>query len=143
MGFLSSANYAETDAALASGITNTAASWNGSSPMFIAVQADAWDLTPADCRIVADSLNTNKYIVVRPDHLFLLYKKYAGLGAAAASPYIAQQPTSESAAIGSVATFSVEATGSLPLSYQWRFNGTNILNATNGVYSKSDVQASD
>lgn len=143
IGFPSNASYVETDAALINGITNTAASWNGSSPMFIAVQADAWDLTPADCEAIANSLNTNKYVVVRPDHLYLLYKQYAGLGVAAASPYIVQQPVAQSANVGSVATLSASATGSLPLSYQWQFNGTNIVNATNSFYSKADVQWSD
>ncbi len=143
IGFPSSASYAETDAALIAGITNTAASWSGTSPMFIAVQADAWNLGPADCEAIANSLSTSKYVVVRPDHLYLLYKQYAGLGAAAASPYFVQQPAAQSANVGSAITFSASATGSNPLSYQWQFNGTNIANATNSVYSKSGVQWSD
>src|SRR5207253_2487900 len=39
--------------------------------------------------------------------------------------------------------FSVVADGSLPLSYQWRRNGTNIDGATDSVYSIDVVQPSD
>jgi alpha-tubulin suppressor-like RCC1 family protein len=46
-------------------------------------------------------------------------------------PGILTQPTNETALVGSTAIFSVTATGSLPLSYQWQFNGTDIAGATN------------
>ena len=45
--------------------------------------------------------------------------------------------------IGTTANFSVVATGTAPLSYQWRFNGTNLSNATNSAYSKPNVQTND
>ena len=38
--------------------------------------------------------------------------------------------------------FSVTATGSPPLSYQWNFNGTNIVGATNTTLMLTNVQAS-
>jgi alpha-tubulin suppressor-like RCC1 family protein len=57
------------------------------------------------------------------------------------APYILQQPyvrqsdqstvTNPVVPIGSSVTFNVGARGSLPLNYQWRINGTDILNATN------------
>ncbi|EEF57248.1 LamG-like jellyroll fold domain-containing protein, partial [Pedosphaera parvula] len=40
-------------------------------------------------------------------------------------------------------TFSVTAFGSAPLTYQWRFNGANIANATNATYSITNLQASN
>lgn len=78
-GFPANANYSSTAAQLISGITNAAATWNGSAPMFIAVQGSGWDISPADCQTMANSLNTNEYVIVRPDHLFLLYQQAVGL----------------------------------------------------------------
>jgi hypothetical protein len=54
------------------GITNAAASWNGDAPLFIAAQSDVWHLGPAGLLNVARALDSNKYKLVRPDHLFLL-----------------------------------------------------------------------
>ena len=41
-------------------------------------------------------------------------------------PVISQQPVNETANIGSNATFSVTATGTGPVSYQWQFNGVSL-----------------
>lgn len=45
-------------------------------------------------------------------------------------PGIARQPESLARLAGGEATFSVLATGTAPLSYQWRFNGTALVGAT-------------
>jgi hypothetical protein len=37
--------------------------------------------------------------------------------------------------MGSTVSFTVSVSGSPPFSYQWQFNGTNLLNATNAVYA--------
>ena len=44
---------------------------------------------------------------------------------------------------GQSASFTVTATGSVPLSYQWFKNGTEILGATNAVYTIPDVAVAD
>ncbi|HEX3717620.1 MAG TPA: lamin tail domain-containing protein [Verrucomicrobiae bacterium] len=41
---------------------------------------------------------------------------------------------------GESASFSVTATGSAPISYQWQFNGASIAGATLSTFSISDVQ---
>ena len=42
-------------------------------------------------------------------------------------PWITAQPQSRTNAVGTVASFTVTAGGSVPLSYQWRFNGNNLI----------------
>ena len=57
-------------------------------------------------------------------------------------PEITAQPQSQNVAWGSNATFSVTAIGYSPMSYQWNFNTTNILGATNASLTLSNVQPS-
>ena len=56
------------------------------------------------------------------------------------APSITQQPASETALAGSSATFTVAAAGTPPLSYQWRFSGTDIAGATGTSLTLSNVQ---
>ncbi|HWN97402.1 MAG TPA: hypothetical protein VNT99_20390, partial [Methylomirabilota bacterium] len=46
------------------------------------------------------------------------------------------------ALVGSNPSFTAIVNGSAPLSYQWRFNGTNISGATNATFVRSNVQPS-
>ena len=58
------------------------------------------------------------------------------------SPVITTQPTNQTAVVGGTATFTVVASGASPLIYQWNFNGTNIVWATNSVLTLTNVQLS-
>jgi hypothetical protein len=49
-------------------------------------------------------------------------------------PVITAQPLSQSVKWPRLATFSVSATGTAPLSYQWQKNGVAIAGATNSTY---------
>lgn len=55
-------------------------------------------------------------------------------------PSIVVPPQGGYVVIGSNATLSVIAGGSAPLSYQWRFNGTNIAGATSASYTRVNAQ---
>ncbi len=60
------------------------------------------------------------------------------------APGITSQPQSESVALGDSAVFSVIATGSPSLYYQWFFNTNSPLgNATNSVLTLNNVQPGD
>jgi hypothetical protein len=55
-------------------------------------------------------------------------------------PRILVQPTNRLVGPGSNATFSVAATGTGPLAYQWRFNGVVIPEATNSSHLVASAQ---
>jgi len=57
-----------------------------------------------------------------------------------AAPIITAQPQSRSVVAGSTTTFSVTALGLPTLTYQWRFNGTNLAGATAAGYTINNVQ---
>ncbi len=58
-------------------------------------------------------------------------------------PAIASPPANQTASAGTSATFGVAATGSSPLSYQWRRNGTNLAGATGSSVHLANVQPAD
>ncbi|HEX3165977.1 MAG TPA: PQQ-dependent sugar dehydrogenase [Chitinophagaceae bacterium] len=59
------------------------------------------------------------------------------------APIITTQPQSISVSEGNPASFSVTASGSQPLSYQWRKNTSNISGATNSTYTIPAVSPGD
>ncbi|HOX55287.1 MAG TPA: immunoglobulin domain-containing protein [Candidatus Paceibacterota bacterium] len=58
-------------------------------------------------------------------------------------PSIITQPASQTVDQDGAVSFSVAATGTAPLTYQWRFNDANISGATLSSYTKSNVQPAD
>ena len=56
------------------------------------------------------------------------------------APSILTQPASQTVLAGSTAILSVTTAGTEPLSYQWRFNGSNIAGATGTSLTLSNVQ---
>jgi len=60
-----------------------------------------------------------------------------------AAPSITTQPASQMVTVGQTATFTVVATGSAPLSYQWKKNGTAISGATSLSYTTPPTTSAD
>jgi hypothetical protein len=110
---------------------------NGGPTQTIAIQSNS----PAINKIpAATSLATDQRGIPRP-------QPQGGLSDIGAYervtvPAILAQPQSQTFAQGSSVTFTVSAFGD-PLAYQWRFNGTNILNATSSAYSLSNGQSTN
>jgi len=67
----------------------------------------------------------------------------SGQGTTSEAPQITTQPASQTVAVGQAAIFSVAATGTAPLSYQWSRDGSSIAGATASSYSTPAVRLSD
>jgi hypothetical protein len=59
------------------------------------------------------------------------------------APAITRQPASQTVAVGAAATFSVAATGTAPLSYQWYQGSTAIGGATSASYTTPPATAAE
>jgi len=59
------------------------------------------------------------------------------------APFITTQPQSQTIFSGTSVQFGVTAQGTAPLRYQWRFNGTNLIGATNAVLPRPVVSSAD
>ncbi|HOX55590.1 MAG TPA: immunoglobulin domain-containing protein [Candidatus Paceibacterota bacterium] len=68
---------------------------------------------------------------------FLMLPLATNVAAAIITP-----PANGTAYQGSNATLTVTATGTQPVSYQWRFNGENVAGATTSVLTRSPAQTS-
>ncbi|HZM04160.1 MAG TPA: choice-of-anchor tandem repeat GloVer-containing protein [Candidatus Saccharimonadales bacterium] len=53
---------------------------------------------------------------------------------------VTQQPDDFSTSLGATTKFRVIALGAAPLAYQWTFNGSDLLNATNSTLSVTNIQ---
>jgi glucose/arabinose dehydrogenase len=59
------------------------------------------------------------------------------------APAISQHPANQTVPVGQSATFSVGASGTAPLAYQWQRNGTNIPGANATTYGTLPVTLAD
>lgn len=66
---------------------------------------------------------------------------YACCGSTSTVPSIATQPTNQTVLIGATTAFTVGATGSPPLSFQWLFNGMKLAGASTAALNLTNVQA--
>ena len=61
----------------------------------------------------------------------------------ATAPSFTLQPASQTVVVGQPATFSVTATGTAPISYQWQKNNANISGATSASYTTPATVSGD
>ena len=88
------------------------------------------------------STNAGNYDVIVGDYSGSLTSIVAVLTVSVTNvaPTINTQPQSLSVFSGQNAFFTVSASGSAPLSYQWLFNGTNLAGATDSGYTRANSQ---
>jgi hypothetical protein len=111
-------------------------------------------LSTYDCRPYASS-NNESCPVAAPaaGRYYVLLHGYAAYSGASLKasfsttsgtpPTITTQPQSRSVSAGQTATFSVAASGTAPLSYQWLRNGTALAGATSAAYTTPATTAAD
>jgi endonuclease/exonuclease/phosphatase family metal-dependent hydrolase len=88
----------------------------------------------------AQLTNNGNYSVVVTNLFGSVASSNAVLLLTNAPPAITTQPQGQSVLAGQTATFSVAATGTPPLNYQWFFSGTNIAGATTNPFTLANVQ---
>ena len=91
---------------------------------------------PVDVKIADDGV---MYYLARSTNT-LRRVRYVGGGQA---PVIVTHPQNRTVSVGQSATFTVSASGSAPMTYQWQRNGTNIAGATAAGYTVSNAQLGD
>ena len=79
---------------------------------------------------VTTNQNGNYTVAVTNSHGFD-HSQVATLVVQSSAPIITTQPQSQLVAVGGSVTFTADAVGSMPLFWQWQFNGTAIQDATN------------
>ena len=65
------------------------------------------------------------------------------VSAAAVAPTITTQPANQTVTAGQTAAFTVAATGTAPLNYQWSKNGARVSGATSSTYTTPTTTSSD
>ena len=97
--------------------------------------------TPATT--TSDSGSTFKVVVTNSAGTATSNSATLTVNPAVVAPSITTQPVNQSVTAGQTATFTVVASGTAPLSYQWQKNGTNISGATSATYTTPATTISD
>jgi len=97
--------------------------------------------TPATA--TGDSGTTYRAVVSNPSGSVTSGAATLTVSAAAVAPSITMQPANQTVTAGQTATFSVAATGTAPLSYQWQKDGANIGGATSPTYTTPATATGD
>ncbi|MBI5471481.1 MAG: VCBS repeat-containing protein, partial [Ignavibacteriae bacterium] len=77
------------------------------------------------------------------DYFFSLASPIVPEDGTTSGPSITQQPANATVQSGQTATFTVAATGTIPLSYQWQKNSADIVGATNPSYTTPPTTLAD
>ncbi|MCX6922367.1 MAG: immunoglobulin domain-containing protein, partial [Verrucomicrobia bacterium] len=91
-------------------------------------------------KTIVDELSIYNRALAAPEIQAIYNAGSAGKCPPGVAPSIIAQPTNQSVFAGSSATFTVNAAGTAPLSYQWLFNGVSIAEANETSLALSNVQ---
>lgn len=113
----------------------------GTGPLSYQWKKNGWDLGVASAAVATLGNVTNAdaglYSVLVANSVGMVSSIEVNLtvNAAPVAPTITTQPTGQSVTVGESASFSVGATGSGPLAYQWKKNGVNLPGATSAIFT--------
>jgi hypothetical protein len=99
--------------------------------------ATSWSITDAQ------PANSGEYTVVVSNMVGSVTSQVATLVVVPGPPTFTLQPVSEAVVLGSNATFTAAATGSMPMTWLWLANGQALAGATNASLALTNVQLSD
>ena len=134
-----------------SGVTASGSPASGTAPLTVAFTAFGADVD-GDTPVYSWAFGDGGVSTLRnPNHTYVSAGSYTSLVTVTdgkggttqatvnvtvtAAPVIIAQPVDVTVLAGQSATFSVTATGTAPLTYQWRKNGVNIPGATANPYT--------
>jgi uncharacterized protein (TIGR02145 family) len=122
----------------------------GTAPLSYQWQQDSADITGAtdssyttSATTLADSGSVFRCIVSNTAGADTSDNALLIVNSAPVKPTITTEPKSDTALEGETATFTVVATGTSPLSYQWQKGGTDISGGTNASYTTTAVTKTD
>jgi hypothetical protein len=104
------------------------------------IGANAWQLAPGAGRVKSAVLNGSFEVIGWQE---LTAGMVGGQRVGAQPPQIISYPQSQTVTVGATVEFTVEATGTGPLHYQWRFDGADIPVATNASLVMNSVRSAD
>jgi len=134
------AGQAATFTVAASGTVPLTYQWKMNGDLIASATASSYSTGPAT---VSDNGVTFTVAVSNSSGVATSKPATLTLNAAAVAPSIATQPINVTVTVGQPATFTVAATGTEPLLYQWYRNGTAMAAATATSYTITATSATD
>ena len=129
---------------LAFSINFTANTWSASLNGVALFTAAPFNATGATRDLGDVDLVWRIGIAATPGDNYLVFDNYSLTAVAAATaPVISKEPLPLTVTVGGLAVFEAEATGTGPLQFQWRVNGTNLVSQTNASLSLLNVTTND
>jgi O-glycosyl hydrolase len=124
-----------SSAAPSSGIVVTLASSNTAAATVPTSVSIASGTTSATFTVSTSSVSASTSSTISATYAGATMTAPLAVSPAVVAPTITTEPGSETVTAGQAATFSVVASGTAPLTYQWQENGTNISGATSASYT--------
>ena len=115
---------------------NTQAYFYWSSSPYVGVSNDAWVVDFATSIVLNHGRDYSRNFV-------RLVRTTLAVNPAPVAPAITAPPASQSVIAGQSATFTVTASGTAPLGYQWKKNGSDISGATSSIYTTPATSSAD